>query len=429
MTLTPELKSEFDQACQEAGGNRTLTFSQKRAAYQRTASDILDKAKREKRELTESEQRDFDRLITKSQRYAQFLEILNGETERAVAERELQSAFGHGDDVLVLRHGQRISDARGIHAPGGDFGGFRIGYALRGITLGDWRGADVEKRALGGASGSGSYLLPTDVATAFIDMARSNAVCLQAGVQTYSTREQNFNIPKISGDVTAAWRAEGEEISESDPVFTKIEVRPKSLACLIRLSNELLADAPGLASRMIESSIVGAMSVAMDTAILRGSGSNNVPAGIRYASNVQVSNATNPVAATDLVDAWEKIANENGTPTGIIMAPKFAAYLGKLTDNNAAWKSLPPLVAELPRFYTTSVPTNLGSNTNESEIYMADFRQAALMLREEMVIQASGAASDAFAKNQTLIRAILRADVAVMQPKHFAVLTACKTGS
>lgn len=303
---------------------------------------------------------------------------------------------------------------------------FSLGRALRAVITGDHSAASAECKALGGSAVPGSFLLPSRVSGMFIDLARAASVIVPAGAQTIIFEDGQLTIPRITADVTAAWRAEGAAISESDPTFDAISVTPKSLGAMVRVSNELLADAPQHAGQMIQASLVGALGVALDAAALRGNAANT-PKGIRYA-NVQTLAATaTGVTWGDLSKARGLAMAANATPSAIILAPQVEAYLDLSKDSQNRWLPPTPGVVGIPRFVSSSVPTNLGAGTNESEVYVGDFSQIAIMLRQRIEIHAAAEASDAFSKNQTLVRAILRADVAVYRPASFVVLTAVKT--
>jgi HK97 family phage major capsid protein len=77
----------------------------------------------------------------------------------------------------------------------------------------------------------------------------------------------------------------------------------------------------------------------------------------------------------------------------------------------------------IPRFHTGQIPVV----AKISELYLGDFTKAAIMLRAQISIETSNAASDAFLRNQTWVRAIMRCDVAVLRPKAFYVLTGVQT--
>ena len=70
---------------------------------------------------------------------------------------------------------------------------------------------------------------------------------------------------------------------------------------------------------------------------------------------------------------------------------------------------------------------NLGVGTNESEAYIGDFSQVLVGMRSDLVIEASREATigsdNAWAQLQVHIRAYLRADVALLHPEHFVVLS------
>ena len=92
-----------------------------------------------------------------------------------------------------------------------------------------------------------------------------------------------------------------------------------------------------------------------------------------------------------------------------------------------------PTIHTLPVHITNNIPTNLGAGSDETELYLVDASEVLLGEVETIQIAVSSDASyvdetstlrSAFTRDQTLMRAILRHDLAV---KH-DVAVAVKTG-
>ena len=58
---------------------------------------------------------------------------------------------------------------------------------------------------------------------------------------TVTTSAHNYRIPNVSADSTAAWVAEGAEITPSDPTLQELTVTPPKVAGLTIISRELVA--------------------------------------------------------------------------------------------------------------------------------------------------------------------------------------------
>jgi HK97 family phage major capsid protein len=402
--------------------NHLLDLKQQRAAFLQTMTSITATAGKEKRQLNDAEMKDFERLMGKAGNLAVQIEALEGN-------RSLTDAVRHGavDGAITLHSNESLASRIGTTLPnGGDASEFNIGRLLRAEVLGDRAGAEFEHRALGEGSGSGAYLLPSPVSAQFIDLARNASQCVAAGAKTITFEGGKLAIPRITGDVTAAWNAENGLFSESAPTFDAVNATARTLMALTRLSNELLADCPELAGQMITQSLGEAIGVELDRCILRGDGSNNSPTGIKSTANI-LTGATaavnHVISFDDLIAARGAVLGANETPGAIIMHPTVDAFLDGLKDLQDRWLGYSPEVAKIPRFNTAQIPVA----SKISELYMGDFTKVAIMLRQQLTIETSRAAGDAFQRNQTWVRAILRADIAVLRPKAFYVLTGVQT--
>jgi HK97 family phage major capsid protein len=83
------------------------------------------------------------------------------------------------------------------------------GRFVKAAVTGNWREAEAEKRAMSGAVDSlGGYLVPSRLAADIIDLARNQAVVLQAGGVTAPMLSNSLVIAKLTNDVTAGWKVE-----------------------------------------------------------------------------------------------------------------------------------------------------------------------------------------------------------------------------
>ena len=88
-------------------------------------------------------------------------------------------------------------------------------------------------------------------------------------------------------------------------------------------------------------------------------------------------------------------------------------------------------------FTTTNIPNNLGSGGNETEVYLSDMSDSIIAEATglEIAVDSSasyienGAAVSAFARDETLIRAISRHDFGVRHAESVAVKTGVLWGA
>jgi len=259
-----------------------------------------------------------------------------------------------------------------------------------------------------------------------LDAIRNRSAVVRAGALTVPLPAGGSRYPRVVSDPTPAWRAEGAAITESEGVFDSISLRAYSLAALVRVNNELLDDAPTFAATL-DQQLAAALALELDRVALYGIGTSE-PLGLRICPGVQeVSMAADGAE----MDGWDKaldlmleIEEANGTPTTAIMAPRTKIKLAKLMNVMADQMRPPEEWVNLRRLTSNQVRTNevQGASSAASTLFMGDFSHMAFAIRQDIMIEASRVAGDAFSKNQTLVRATLRADVAIFRPAMFGRL-------
>jgi len=94
-----------------------------------------------------------------------------------------------------------------------------------------------------------------------------------------------------------------------------------------------------------------------------------------------------------------------------------------LLDTTSQPMQVPGMLQPLKLLQTSQIPVNLnvGTSTDCSEIYMGDFSQLQYIMRENVSIQLL---RERFAETgQLAFVGHVRADVAVMRPKSFAIIS------
>lgn len=297
---------------------------------------------------------------------------------------------------------------------------------LRGATLGDWEGADAERRVFSGATpAAGGFLVPTVLSAEIIDLARNQARVIQAGGRVYPMAARTLNVARWEGDPSAAWRNENAAIPTSDPVVGQVQLVAKSLASQVVVSRELLEDAENVDGELSRA-FAAAIALEIDRAALYGSGTDPEPLGIANTAGILTASmgaSGAPLADFDpLVDAVGSLRDNNENPSAFIFAPRTGREIGKLKDSTNQPLRVPPYIADLPRLETNQVPTNLtvGANSDCSDVFTGDFSQVFIGTRTQLSIQVLVEAYAA--TGQIGFIAWWRGDVAVAREKAFHVL-------
>lgn len=321
------------------------------------------------------------------------------------------------EPIRAYKPGECIAAERG----GSDVS---LGALLEGMLIGP-RNGEVKAALEGGTGTAGGFTVPVEIAREFWDLLRARSVFVQAGAVTVPLNGPTRMI-LLDKDPVAVWRGENDSIGDTDIEVGAINLDPKSLSAVVKVSYELLQDSVNI-EQILMNALLGALSLELDRACLFGSGTVHQPVGLYNTAGIgAVSMGTNGAQLANydpLVDMVYTMELANaGAPTAAIWHPRTARDLRKRKDTTNQPLMAPEPIPAIPKLATTSVPINLtqGNATAASPILMGDFGDAVLGMREELVIQRL---DQTFASNgQVGFWARLRADVGFPRPKSFVKL-------
>jgi HK97 family phage major capsid protein len=239
---------------------------------------------------------------------------------------------------------------------------------------------------------------------------------------------------RVTQDVTAGWYGEAGEIAASDAALDSVTFTARKLAALVVVNNELLEDA-GNVDAVIEQIIAQAMALKFDYTALCGSGVAPEPHGLNGLTGVNtVASVGAPADFDKFLTAIYEVRKDNFEPNAAIYAARTAETLAKLKTGLSDDKTplaMPVDWAALTKYVTNQVPVNLGTGEDESLAFIGQWNQLAIGMRRNLTIEVaregayniSGTVYSSFQKDQTLIRATLRADVQAFQPAAFTVMS------
>jgi HK97 family phage major capsid protein len=297
-----------------------------------------------------------------------------------------------------------------------------IGRYLRGIVTGEWD--EREMRFLSEAN-TGTNIVPTPLAAQIIDKARNASRLIQAGARTVPMDSATLKIARVTGDPTAAWRAEDAAIVESNSTLDAVTFTARSLAFYTRVSRELIEDSAPSAESVLRNQIAAVIALELDRVGLRGTGTPPQPKGILNQTGVIITNHGAAGTAITNYDWWLDaigvVRAAGFEPSAHIQAPRSTTSLSKLKEaTTLAYLKRPEGL--LPMLSTSQVPINLTvtSSTDCSEIYTGQFDQAMFGLRTSLQIGVDPY-SFGIAAGHIAVIAWLRADFQLAQPTAFSV--------
>ncbi len=290
----------------------------------------------------------------------------------------------------------------------------------------------------------GSAIVPTAWAGNLIDRARNLSACLMAGAQLVPMEAKTVQIGRLTGDPTAAFRAEGSTITPSDPTLDNVTLTAKSMNALVIGSMEWFADAANAAT-IVENAIAQAMALQLDKVSLYGgmnvggvdlTASTN-PVGIlsnltTNASSSILGAATNGTTQTaasfynELIDTAFTPKDYNETPNAVIWNSKLERTYAKAYDSTYQPLRRPASLDALQWFTSNQIPSyTQGTMTSTAtDVFAGDFTQLIIGQRLEVTIQVL---TERYADTgQIGIVATWRGDVGVARPRAFSVYRAIK---
>lgn len=410
-----------------------------RADLVNRAREILHKAEAENRDLMASEQREWDKIDT------DVVELTNRITraedqrdrEMKMIEAAVNAGEGHGAadaiedrvtaQTVALRPEQRVADvieARNLARPGDEQ--LDLYRFLAGVASGRWDGADNERRAMSeGTLTAGGHTVPIPLAGQVIDLARNKAQVFRAGAITVPMDREQLKVAKLTGDPTAAWKAENAAGSASDATLDVVTFSARTLfAGPVLASQELVQDSIGL-GEVLANSFAELLAVELDRVALFGSGTGEEPLGLRTTANVnEVSMGVNGAAIADhdkLLDAYELIWSDNHEPNGaFIMAPRTARVIAGFKDTTNQPLRRPDELedARFLKSKNVGIAETQGTSGNASSIFCGDWSNLMVGIRlGATILPLNERYADAY---QVGFVAALRADIQVRHAEAFA---------
>lgn len=285
-----------------------------------------------------------------------------------------------------------------------------------------------------GTGADGGFLVPEEFANVIIEDIRDMNIMRQlASVMT--TTSNQVHIPSLISRPKANWRAEKAVKNTSTATFAENILTPYSLAAIVPLSNELVADAVSGVGGSIVNYIAGLISVAInekeEAAFWVGTGSGQ-PTGVdggAYTLRTFTASPTDVSRADTIIQAY------SNTPQGY-------RSKGVWVGNMGTWSNVAELKDSQNRYLLTDLA---GANTQLLKgrpVYECNFIAGGTLLfldasfyqivdREGISVRVSDeatvAGSSAFEKNLTYVRVEKRVDAELLLPAAVTKVTGIGT--
>lgn len=282
------------------------------------------------------------------------------------------------------------------------------------------------------SGGTEGVVVPEAYQAEWVDNLRSFMVLEAAGMSTVTMNARVNTMGRVVSDPTVGWRAEGSELTASEPTFELQQLVANSLAVRARATAELAQDSPDFGNQLLN--IMGrAIAHEVDRVGLFGTGQNNQPTGIHNTAGIQtVAAVGTPASYAPFVTGLQKLLEANvpleRAERNAIMSPRTWATLENLQATDDQPLMRPRALDRMMFRPTTSVPNDLGVGSNESAVIMGDFRDLVLGIRLEASVESLRLQS--FAENLLIeFVGMTRVDFLARRPASFVELQGVTVGA
>ena len=229
--------------------------------------------------------------------------------------------------------------------------------------------------------------------------------------------EHSYRIPIVTNDPSAAWTAEGAEITATDATVDELEVTPTKLAALTVITNELANDSSPQAAQVVGDGLVRDLTRKLDQALFTASTANG-PTGLPGLSGVSAVSAGASYTNVDAFsDALYTAANGNAQISAWVTNPTTAMTLSKLKEQSGSNKPLlgpDPTVPGGRQILGVPLLTSPYVTTTNNVVWGIAKDYNYLVLREDAEVEAD--TSVFFSSDRTAIRAKVRAGFGFPHP-------------
>lgn len=283
-----------------------------------------------------------------------------------------------------------------------------------------------------GTAADGGFLVPDEFANMIIEDARDQNIMRQIARPAITIRSDTFHLPSLASRPQAAWRNEKAVKNTSTANFGENVFTPYSLAVIVSLSNELVADASLGVGGSIVNYVANLMSTAVaekeEQAFWTGTGSGQ-PSGVDggvYSLRTVSAGLTDTTRADAIISAFHR------TPQGY-------RNRGVWVGNSSTWEKVSQLKDTQNNYLLTRLADSPTQTLKGRPVYESNYLAGGTLLygafsdayqivdREGISVRVSDEATvggqSAFERNLTHIRVEKRVDAELVLPAAITKVT------
>lgn len=290
------------------------------------------------------------------------------------------------------------------------------------------------KTMTAGTPSEGGFTVPLAFSGEYIDALVANTLIDKLNIRRVPLVHGNLSIPRMDTTSAISWGGEETVGGITEPTFGEVNMRAKKLFAKTAMSNTLIRESGVNIEGWVAEDLMRKARIALDDALLNGTGSQYQPLGLANNPDVQTSGSSSTAfALTTPNDMVALLGQANVRMENVhwLLNP-----MGESWIRNKAFASGPfAWSEEMSRsgklrgfdFHSSSTVKYVDSTTDYADFWLGDFAEMMFGISKDISIEVSregtftnnGNVISAFDKDLTLIRLIAEVDFACRQPKAF----------
>lgn len=326
------------------------------------------------------------------------------------------------NDTIFLRSGESFLKKIKLND---DERNLDLGKCIRGLTLGEWKGAEREYRAL--MTSATGVIIPRVLSLEIFDVARNLSLFTSADVPILPMESDNVSIARMKNDPTFKFKEEGKEAEESTFELEKVELKSKMCYGYAYVSLEAIKSSLNLNS-ILTNAFAGAIAEAIDQAMLHGqyNGSSYdefAPSGIMNDELINNVDAEGMNGYDAIIRAIGKVRKNNGMASVYGINSDTEEALSLLKDSDGKYLTPPRAVDNLKQIVSNQLK-NDSINGNEALVF--DPNAMIIGIQENINIQMTDNTDECIKKGLVAFRVYSMLDCVAVKPKNICKIVNLK---
>lgn len=296
---------------------------------------------------------------------------------------------------------------------------------------------EQKKQLNAGTPSEGGFTVPLAFSGEYIDALVATTLIDKLNIRRVPLIHGNLSIPRMDSTSAVSWVGETSKGGKTQPTFGEVNMRAKKLKAITAISNTLLNESGVNLEGWISEDLMRKTRIALDDAMINGTGSQYQPLGLANNANIQTTgSSTTALALTtpnDMVALLEQ-ANVRLENVHWLLNPIGESWLRNKAFSSGpfAWSDEMARTGKLRGFDFHSSSTIKYVPADDpakayADFWLGDFAEMMFGVARDITIEISregsfqdgGNTISAFDQDLTLIRLITECDFACRQPKAF----------